>query len=135
MSATVLNTTETYATPATGVGFQLRLESGAFAAAAIVAYAMTGASWWLFAVLILAPDLGMLGYLAGPRVGARIYNAAHNLAFAAIAIGLGWYFAVPVLLALGLIWVAHISIDRTLGYGLKLPDSFKHTHLGPIGKH
>ena len=28
---------------------------------------------------------------------------------------------------------AHIGIDRALGYGLKLPSGFKHTHLGVIG--
>ncbi len=134
MSAALINIAETPSTPS-DVAWQLRLESAALAAAAIIAYAATGASWWLFAVLILAPDLGMLGYLAGPRIGARIYNLAHHYGLAAIAVGFGWYFATPVLLAVGLIWIAHISIDRTLGYGLKLPDSFKHTHLGPIGKH
>ncbi|TDB99096.1 DUF4260 family protein [Actinomadura sp. 7K534] len=28
----------------------------------------------------------------------------------------------------------HVGVDRALGYGLKLPDSFRHTHLGEIGK-
>ncbi len=45
----------------------------------IVLYAFAGGSWWLFALLILAPDLSMLGYLAGPRVGAVAYNAFHIL--------------------------------------------------------
>ncbi len=33
----------------------------------------------LFVVLILAPDLSMLGYLAGSRVGAAVYNVVHTL--------------------------------------------------------
>ncbi|HEY2386937.1 MAG TPA: DUF4260 family protein, partial [Candidatus Binatia bacterium] len=32
-----------------------------------------------------------------------------------------------------LIWLAHIGMDRLLGYGLKYPTSFHHTHLGRIG--
>ena len=34
----------------------------------------------------------------------------------------------------GLILFGHSSMDRILGYGLKYPDSFEHTHLGMIGK-
>ena len=134
MSAATLNLPETSTNATAPVAWQLRIEHAALAAAVIVAYSTVGASWWLFAALILAPDLGMLGYLAGPRIGARVYNAAHNYALAAIAVGLGWYFGIQILLAIGLIWVAHISIDRAMGYGLKLPSSFHDTHLGRIGK-
>jgi hypothetical protein len=28
-----------------------------------------------------------------------------------------------------LIWLAHIGLDRTLGYGLKYPTFFEDTHL------
>ena len=37
-----------------------------------------GGSWALFALLLLAPDLSALGYLAGPAAGAACYNAAHT---------------------------------------------------------
>ncbi|MDD9911252.1 MAG: DUF4260 family protein, partial [Ahrensia sp.] len=37
-------------------------------------------------------------------------------------------------LAIALIWAAHISGDRALGYGLKYESNFKHTHLGKIGR-
>jgi hypothetical protein len=33
------------------------------------------------------------------------------------------------MVAVALIWFAHISMDRTVGYGLKYPTSFKDTHL------
>src|SRR5580658_5193010 len=56
----------------------LRLEGLAAAALSAVFYQRTGASWWLFAALWLAPDLSMLGYLGGPKLGARIYNAIHS---------------------------------------------------------
>lgn len=135
MSVAALAMNETSASPRSAVALQLRAEHAVLAAGAIAAYAATGASWWLFAALVLVPDLGIAGYLAGPRVGARVYNLAHNLAFAGIVAALGWYFSVLVLLAVGLIWMAHICIDRALGYGLKLPGGFKQTHLGAVGKH
>jgi hypothetical protein len=95
---------------------------------------MSGVSWWLFALLILAPDLSMLGYLAGPRVGAVAYNALHIL-IAPLILGIaGVLLAAPITTAVALIWIAHIAIDRALGYGLKLPTGFRDTHLGRIGR-
>ncbi len=124
------------ATPARGssIVFLQRLEGMAVAAAAAVLYARTGASWWLFAALWLVPDLSMLGYLAGPCRGARIYNAFHTYvtpgALALCALLPGARFALP----LALIWVNHIGVDRLLGYGLKYADGFGFTHLGRVGK-
>ena len=116
------------------VDLMVRLEWAATAVAAIVVYKMTGVSWWLFALLILTPDLAMLGYLAGPRVGAASYNALHTL-IAPLVLGLtGVLFASPVATAVALIWIAHIAIDRALGYGLKLATGFQDTHLGRIGR-
>ena len=112
----------------------LRAEGAALAVAAIVGYAHLGAGWWLFAALILAPDLSMLGYLAGPRIGAVTYNVAHTTVLP-LALGVaGALFAWPTGVAVALIWLAHVGIDRMLGYGLKHPDGFGHTHLGPIGR-
>ncbi|MFD1910766.1 DUF4260 domain-containing protein [Halodurantibacterium flavum] len=116
----------------------LRAEGAITLAVATALYAVleTGAvsGWWVFAVLILAPDLSMLGYLGGPRTGAVVYNLAHSHALPLALIGLGVIGPVPAALGLGLIWAAHIGIDRALGYGLKYPDGFGHTHLGRIGK-
>ncbi len=110
----------------------LRLEGLAVAALSLLFFARTGASWWLFAALWLLPDLSMLGYLHGPELGARIYNAIHSyvtpatLALAALLLGS------PSLLPYALIWMNHIGIDRLLGYGLKYPDGFKFTHLSKL---
>ena len=88
----------------------------------------------MFGVLFLAPDLSMAGYLLGPRWGAAIYNTAHNYALP-VAIGaLGYFAKNETLVAIALIWAAHISADRSTGYGLKLASSFEDTHLGRIGK-
>ena len=112
----------------------LRVEGLAVFAAALVLYATFGSGWFLFAVLFLAPDLSMLGYLAGPRRGALVYNLGHTYAAPAVLAGIGWVLAVPLLPALALVWAAHIGFDRMLGYGLKLPTDFRDTHLGRIGR-
>ena len=91
-----------------------------------------GGSWLAFAVLFFAPDLSFAGYVAGPRVGAALYNVAHSyvgpliLAATLPSVGAG--------LPLALVWGAHIGFDRALGYGLKYPSAFGDTHLGRIGK-
>jgi hypothetical protein len=112
----------------------VRLEWCAVAVAAIALYGLTGVSWWFFALLILAPDLSMAGYLAGPRVGAVAYNAFHVLVFPLLLALFGVWFSHSPVVAVGLIWIAHIAVDRALGYGLKLPTDFRDTHLGRIGR-
>jgi Domain of unknown function (DUF4260) len=111
----------------------LRLESAAVLGVCIAALIQLGCPGWLVAVLFLTPDLAMLGYLVNPKVGAISYNLAH---FQLLAIGLaafGLIVHLPTATFIGLIWLAHIEFDRTLGYGLK-NSSFNDTHLGRIGK-
>jgi len=107
----------------------LRAEGAAIFAAAVAFYVYLHANGWLFAALILAPDLSALGYLAGPRVGSVVYNAVHTLviplAVLALALILGGDPGVQV----ALIWLAHIGIDRALGFGIKYPTVFQDTHL------
>jgi len=112
----------------------LRIEGLAVAAVAAVLYARTGASWWLFAALWLAPDLSMLGYLASPCRGARVYNAFHTYTLP-IVLGLsGRFLHVGGFVPFALIWINHIGVDRLLGYGLKYSNGFGRTHLGIKGK-
>jgi hypothetical protein len=108
----------------------LRLEGLAAAALAAMFYARTGASWWLFAALWLAPDLSMLGYLIGPDIGARIYNAVHSYTTPATLAVCGMLLHSPALLPVALIWMNHIGVDRLLGFGLKYTAGFGFTHLG-----
>lgn len=128
------NNTRTAPDPDPASTLILRAEGAAVLAAALLAYAHLGLSWWLFAALILAPDLAMLGYLRGPRLGAALYNAAHTYVLPAlVGIG-GWWTESRLALGVALILVAHVGFDRAMGYGLKLPEGFKHTHLGRIGR-
>jgi len=112
----------------------LRLEGAALAAGALILYRFAGGSWLLFVLLVLAPDLSMLGYLAGPRIGALAYNAAH-ITVGPIALGLiGLSTSSYPAIAIALIWLVHIGADRALGYGLKYAVGFGATHLGRIGR-
>jgi hypothetical protein len=111
----------------------LRIEGLMLFAAATALYWVSGASWWLFAVLLLAPDLSFVAYLAGPRFGAIGYNAAHTT-LGPILLGLlGTVMPWPPAATIALIWLAHIGIDRAVGYGLKYASGFGVTHLGRIG--
>ncbi len=112
----------------------LRAEGAAALLVAVVLYARLGESWWLFAILFLAPDLSFLGYLGGARTGAIVYNAAHTLVGPLLLATAGLLLPAHVLFTFALIWVAHIGFDRLLGYGLKYAAGFGFTHLGPIGR-
>ncbi len=111
----------------------IRIESAAVALAAMIAYRQLAEPWWLFAVLFLAPDLSMIFYLAGPRIGALFYNVVHVYAGPAILLGLGLLAGSVRAEAIACIWFAHIGFDRMLGYGLKYPEGFAFTHLGRLG--
>ena len=78
---------------------------------------------------ILLPDLSAIGYLRGTRVGARVYNLFHITALPGALVAIGWSQNLSLASALALIWLAHIGMDRVLGYGLKYDDDFQHTHL------
>lgn len=90
--------------------------------------------WWLAILVFFAPDLSFASYLLGPKAGAFIYNLVHVYAFGAVLLVAGTALALPILSALGALWLAHSGFDRMLGYGLKSTEGFQFTHLGRIGK-
>lgn len=91
-------------------------------------------AWWVYPVLILAPDLGAIGYLRSPMVGSFTYNLTHHKGLASLLYIAGMLYSVDGLALAGVIMIGHSSIDRVFGYGLKFSDSFQHTHLGWIGR-
>jgi hypothetical protein len=117
-----------------GVRMILRIEGLAVLAATMIMYGKSGFGWGTFAVFFLAPDVSFLGYLAGSRVGAIAYNAAHSYIGALACFGSGLVLVAPALEVAGLIWCAHIGFDRAMGYGLKYAAGFAFTHLGRIGR-
>ena len=110
----------------------LHMDGLALLAGAIAAYAIVGGRWWLFAAMILAPDLFMLGYLAGSRAGAFVYNVGHTMLIPVVLIAVGALLPLPVLVEIGVIWAAHIGMDHLFGYGFKYPTQFKDTHFGRV---
>ena len=112
----------------------LRAEGLAIFVAGLAGFLFLGLPWWAFRPLLFVPDVSMIGYVRGPRVGAIVYNVAHDLATGAAIAGVGLAIGSVPVAAIGAILVAHSGMDRMMGYGLKLPSSFKDTHLGRIGR-
>jgi len=117
-----------------GVKILLRLEGLTLFAGMVLLYGIWGGSWWVFVILFLAPDLSFIAYLSDPRTGAIIYNAAHSYMAPVALLTTGFALGEPLVLSIAMIWLAHIGIDRALGYGLKYQAGFGFTHLGRIGK-
>ena len=123
----------------------LRLEEGAQFLLCLAALIMNDVPWWVYVLLVIGPDIGMLGYLLNTRIGAFTYNLLHHkglailcaaAAFGSEAIDLlaGVSSIGEALLLTAVILYGHSSMDRMFGYGLKYGDHFKHTHLGWIGR-
>ena len=120
----------------------LRLEELAQFLFVIMVLVMKGVAWWMYILLLLGPDIGMMGYLVNTRVGAICYNLTHHKGLGIVLMLIGLIAEVANMLTnvqsgfflVGLIIYGHSSMDRMLGYGLKYSDDFKHTHLGWIGK-
>jgi hypothetical protein len=117
-----------------GVKILLRLEGLTLFAGMVLLYDVWGGSWWVFAVLFLVPDLSFIAYLSNPKSGAIIYNAAHSYMAPVALLTTGFAIGEPLVLSIAMIWLAHIGIDRALGYGLKYQAGFGFTHLGRIGR-
>jgi Domain of unknown function (DUF4260) len=112
----------------------LRIEEAAMFGLSIYAFSLTDFAWWWYLVLILLPDIGMIGYAVNARMGALTYNVFHHKAIAVMIYIIGIYLMQPWMALAGIILFGHSSMDRMLGYGLKYNDSFHHTHLGNIGR-
>ena len=103
----------------------------ALGAAAIAgAFILAGADAWQTWVFLFLPDIGLIaGMSSGLEKGqlhpraVPLYNALHRpvgpivLALASLVIGIDWF-------AGALAWIAHIAIDRALGYRLRDRNGF-----------
>lgn len=112
----------------------LKLEELAMLAGCVVLLASLQVSWWMYIVLFLGPDVSMLGYVAGNKVGAWCYNVAHHKGIAVALGAAGFMMDNNWMLIAGIVLFGHASMDRVAGYGLKYENGFKFTHLGEIGK-
>jgi hypothetical protein len=117
-----------------GIRTLLKIEGLTLFVGMTALYGVWGGSWWIYVALFLVPDLSFLGYLAGPRAGAFAYNAMHTYMLPLTLSFIGFGLALPLTLSIAMIWLAHIGIDRALGFGLKYDAGFGFTHLGRIGR-
>lgn len=109
--------------------YVLRFEGLAVSIAAIGAYLWLDGSLWLLALLALAPDLSMLGYLRGPRIGSISYNVVHTYTLPIGLAGVALVTDSRLAVLVALVWITHIGVDRVFGYGLKYESGFERTHL------
>ncbi|WP_042478037.1 DUF4260 domain-containing protein [Bacillus ndiopicus] len=86
--------------------------------------------WFFFCLLI--PDICMVGYIVDERIGAIIYNIGHSFILPAVLLTIALLANMAFLLPIAMIWLAHIFMDRALGYGLKYTTGFKETHIQKI---
>lgn len=110
----------------------LHIEGLAVLVLSVYLYWLNEYSWGMFFILLLAPDISMLGYLLNNKVGAKCYNIFHTYSLPIIIVLVGLLISNQLVLAIGLIWSAHIGMDRTIGYGLKYSSNFKDTHLNRV---
>jgi hypothetical protein len=68
----------------------VRTENLAIMVAAVVAHEWLNANWWLFALLFLVPDISMIGYLRGPRLGQRSTMRVTGMACRSLSLGLAF---------------------------------------------
>ncbi len=112
----------------------IKLEEFGLFVLGIYLFSLLNYQWWWFLVLILAPDLSMIGYAFGNKAGALFYNVFHHKGISVLLYIAGCYFQIEILQLIGIILFSHSAMDRIFGYGLKYEKGFKYTHLGEIGK-
>lgn len=112
----------------------LKLEEVGQFLLSIILFGQLDYAWWVFPACLLLPDLSMIGYVVNPKIGAWIYNFFHHKLLAIVILFLGFWANTPWLTLTGVILFGHSAMDRVFGYGLKLDNNFKNTHLGWIGK-
>ena len=110
----------------------LRLEGLAVFLASLYFFNQISGDWFLFVLLIIVPDISMIGYLKDKKLGSITYNLVHNYVLALAVIFYGILANSDLVTSLGLILSAHIGTDRLVNYGLKYPSNFKDTHINKV---
>jgi hypothetical protein len=111
-----------------------RIEGAVIFCAALYFYGVSGSNLLWFFVFLFAFDISMAGYFINTKMGAFMYNLGHSYFLPGILLIGSYTLTGDLELAIALIWIAHIGLDRAFGYGLKEITSFHDTHLGKIGK-
>ena len=110
----------------------LRIEGAMVFAGCLYFYTRIDLEWWIFLALLLLPDISMLGYASSKKAGAYSYNFFHTYLVPGALLVIGNVMKDELTMGIGLIWLAHIGMDRAIGYGLKYETSFKETHIQKV---
>ncbi len=110
----------------------LHLEGTAVFILSVYGYYFFDYNFLLFIIFLFVPDIAMFGYMVNRRVGAIIYNIIHTYVLSFATLLLGFITNMELLIIMGLIWTAHIGMDRMFGFGLKYPTQFNDTHLNRV---
>lgn len=110
----------------------LHLEGLGLLAGSVFFYTNQQFGWGWFALFLLTPDLVMLVYMINKHWGEVSYNLVHTTIFPLILTVVSVLAGSSLGLQISLIWLAHIGMDRLVGYGFKYPGSFKETHFSRI---
>jgi hypothetical protein len=110
----------------------LSLEYIAGVVLSLYLFSLADSRWWLYLVLFFTPDIAMVGYVISSKIGAACYNFTHHLGVAVFLYVIGKLVHMPTMELVGIVWLGHLYFDRSLGYGLKYADNFKHTHIGML---
>jgi hypothetical protein len=111
----------------------LKLEEAAMLILCVYALSLFHVDWWVYLLILIAPDISFIGYAAGNTIGAISYNLFHHKGIAIAFFMTGFVLKNEWLQIIAIILFGHSSMDRMFGYGLKLNEGFKYTHLGMIG--
>lgn len=111
----------------------LQVEGLVLAALMVVLTYKAEQSLWFLLYTFLLFDISMIGYAINKTVGAAFYNVGHSTILPTVLLIIGLLADNHATQIWSYAWLFHISIDRSLGYGLKHKKSFQHTHLGRIG--
>lgn len=103
----------------------LKIESTVIVLFSLAAFFYLGGKWWLLILGFIAIDLSMIGYLFGNKIGAGVYNLFHIYGWGLAVVFVGFIADYSLLMQFGIVWVFHIGLDRTLGFGLKPEKGFK----------
>ncbi|HSL47315.1 MAG TPA: DUF4260 domain-containing protein [Anaerolineales bacterium] len=114
--------------------YLVKLEELSLFGLALFLFSQLDYGWGTYALLFLAPDLSMIGYLTNTRLGAWTYNLIHHKGVSVALYISGFLLSVPWLMFAGTLLLGHSSLDRVFGYGLKHEDAFQNTHLGKVGR-
>ncbi|MGH7202954.1 MAG: DUF4260 domain-containing protein [Candidatus Levyibacteriota bacterium] len=107
----------------------LHIEGLVFFLTALFLYQQIHGNWWVFLLFLFAPDISMVGYLKNRKIGALFYNLIHNYILSFALIGIGLWLKNVIGSEVGIILLAHVGLDRLLGFGLKYTTDFKETHM------